>query len=258
MRALHPGSGSRRQQITGSSTSDFYGPAMIGMSALFGIVSNEGCNGGGTAGSATDGDDGGGGGSASSARGSGSKDGGSSGSGSSSESESEVESESDEELDYHWQQEALALTSCRLWRIDCQQLYRTLRDQQPGVLLYMLRRLLQSLGVPDAATNGGGTMPAEQPPPPAPPHAGSRRMALVQRLLVLCRELEAAEREQAAAGGSHKDSQRVLPSWRADSLASTTDSLATSFGAKGSAELASVTVAGGGGHLTADVLHTGD
>ena len=52
------------------------------------------------------------------------------------------EPESLEGLDYHWQQEALALTYCHLWRIDCQQLYATLRDKQPGVLLYMLRRLL--------------------------------------------------------------------------------------------------------------------
>ena len=164
-------------------------------------------------------------------------------------------------LDYHWHQEALALTTCHLWRIDCRHLYATLLDKQPGVLLYMLRRLLQSLGVPEAATSGGSA-PLEPPPPPtAPSHANSKRLALVQRLLVLCLELEAAERAQAtaAAGDSHADSQQQRPSWRTDSLASTADLLRTSFGPRdGPSELESVNVPGADGHLTADVLHTGD
>ena len=284
MRALHPGSGSRRQQIAGSCTSDFYGPAMIGLSSLFSMLHSSGSEGGGKDGSDGSANSGGGSSGSGSKRGGsvgskgddgkrsgrsgstrgrsmrcsigGSKDGGSTGS---SSSESEVESASDDELDYHWQQEALALTHCHLWRIDCQQLYKSLREPQPGVLLYMLRRLLQSLGVPQAATNGAG-VPEEPPPPPAAPaRAGSRRLALVQRLLAICRELEAAEREQPGASASHEASKQQLPpSWRTDTLTSTSDSLRASFGPRGSLELESVDVEEEGGHLTADVLHTGE
>lgn len=286
MRALHPGSSSRRQQIAGSCTSDFYGPAMIGLSSLFSMLHCSGGEGGGKDGSDGGADSGGssrgrGRGSkhdgsvdskggdrkcsehTSSARGrsmrgslGGSKDGGSTGS---SSSESEVEGGGDSQLDYHWQQEALALTHCHLWRIDCQQLYKSLRDPQPGVLLYMLRRLLQSLGVPQAATNGAD-MPEEPPPPPAAPaRAGSRRLALVQRLLAICQELEAAEQEQPGASASHEASKQQLPpSWRTDTLTSASDSLRASFGPRGSLELESVDVEEEGGHHTADVLHTGE
>ncbi|PRW57335.1 Potassium channel AKT1 [Chlorella sorokiniana] len=288
MRALQPGSSSRRQQLSGSSTSDFYGPAMIGLSGLFSVLppdsdgdadgGKEGSSGGGKEGSDGGGKDcngsgvGGrgsragsrgssGGGVSRSKGGGGSKDCGSSGSSGSSGSEGEdedIDSESEADLDYHWQQEALALTHCRLWRIDCQQLYRTLRDQQPGVLLFMLRRLLQSLGVPEAATSGAGVMDELPAPPLDPPPPGSRRLALVQRLLGMCRELEAAERAQPAASASKGSHQSEVPSWRADSLSTSTDSLRVSFGPRGSIELESVDVGGPAGHLTADVLHTGE
>ena len=139
MRALHPGGGSKRLQIAGSSSSDFSGPAMINLSALFHAgpgaddssrkrsAGGSKCSSGRSSSGRSGGSGGGGGG----GNGGGERNGRSGSVHSSSDDDSSDCSEpvSLAGLDYHWQQEALALTSCHLWRIDCQQLYATLRDK---------------------------------------------------------------------------------------------------------------------------------
>lgn len=97
------------------------------------------------------GDDGGGGG-----------DGGSRSSSSGSSKQEEAEDEEEEEvkeggtcggmnadagLGPAWQQHALALTECHLWRVNCRQLFQELFEKQPWVLKHLLDRLLCTLGV---------------------------------------------------------------------------------------------------------------
>ena len=259
MRALCPGSDSRGLRCAMSGSAEFSGPAVIGLSALFGAAVGEGGeaaapgNGGG-GGAATAGSSGeavAGNGGATMAGSGGSGKGGSESSGGS------EGGRGGEGLDYHWQQDAVALTTCHLWRINCRKLYCDLRAEQPAVLLSLLRRLLQSLGV----AAGGSSLEQAAPRPREQHVGGSKRVAFVQRLLSQLAELEAAAAEDAAEGGGKQASRRasrvaasLSASWHTDSRISQSDSLRTGD----DDELECVGVGGGeDGGLTADVLHGG-
>ena len=61
-----------------------------------------------------------------------------------------------------WQHAAVALTTCRLWRLDCSQLYAILRQQQPALLAHLARRLLGGLCPGSNAVAAAGETPGKQ------------------------------------------------------------------------------------------------
>lgn len=114
MRVLQPGDSMSRQALNGGRV-DFSGPAIIGLSALFSDLVHEG-NGGGSDKL--------------------------SGSGSGSGGESPAAGGGAALVAPVWEQRALALTTCYLWRIDCASLYGSLRAEHPRLLLHLLTRTL--------------------------------------------------------------------------------------------------------------------
>lgn len=153
-----------------------------------------------------------------------------------------------------WQQHALALTECHLWRINCRQLYAALRQSQPAVLLHLVRRLLGTLGV-RAGGGGGGTSTGATL---APNSTGGKEAAdssaqhqqfhlqhsMVDRLRRIATELEAASEQQ-----QRKDQQPVPHNGGTAGRVSLATSLTTSYSLSRSSwrtdpsvELASVAV----------------
>ncbi|KAL4433441.1 hypothetical protein ABPG77_010294 [Micractinium sp. CCAP 211/92] len=179
-----------------------------------------------------------------------------------------------------WQQDAVALTECHLWRISCAQVTEQLRQRHPAVLAHLLDKLLQTLGVrleplPPISSNGGSSgEPGSGPnrssssstgvaaPPSGPGGVGgiaaatagtqpthgrqpSFRSAAVARLLQLREELAHAA---AAAAAQRALAQRQSRT----SVATTTDvsKLSSWFGRSAhqtSLELSRVTVASDAG-----------
>lgn len=173
------------------------------------------------------------------------------------------------ELGPRWQQRAVALTHCHLWRVDCRKLYHSLRRQQPAMMLHLVRRLLGNLGLTsDAIAASMASSPAAQRveaqqaqrQAQAQAHSGSHtRQALVQRLLSMQAELEALVAARAKNGGADA---HVAPSHEPSRLgrgsAATWLSSEASWREADGAELEAVGVEGGGGDgddLTADVWH---
>lgn len=176
LRALRPGSGWQRQRSAVSGASDFSYPAVVGLAALFSPSSIGDSSAGGKhaapAGSL----------------------------------------QTPGEPDAAWQQRALALSDCQLWRVDAHALYASLRDTQPAVLLHLLRHLLVSLGA--ASSGNGAAYVSDQLGPltgdQQPPASSSKRQARVDHLLRVQQELQQLVDAAAAAAALAAATQQAL------------------------------------------------
>ncbi|KAI3437808.1 hypothetical protein D9Q98_000255 [Chlorella vulgaris] len=241
MRALHKGDQVHPgRHLAFHSKVDFSGPAVIGLAALFSLAScrqgnqvdRENLNSGDA-----------------SPRGCSDNDGECSSSDSSATGSAALAG-----MPSSWQQRAVALTDCHLWRVDCRHLFAALRDRQPNVLLYWVRRLLNSMGQQPSSTAAAQAAAQAQSQTQTLPHSQlSDRQAMAEQLLSMAAELEAAV---AAA----EKQQQLLPGDNGQGL--TKSSLATyttvsswRVNAAQTAELAAVAVEPDAPGLTADVWH---